>query len=166
MKLSSRARYAVRLTMEVHRRSVNGEPVRLSEVARVTNISRRFLEQLAMGLKSHSILRGICGRNGGYILGRQASEITIGDVVRSVIGPIELADCTEQPNDCMAADFCESRLIWMLLEQRVNDTLDDYSIEDILDKASLASIRGLLRNENGEEANSRRGTRRPTRTAS
>ena len=166
MKLSSRARYAVRLTIEVHRLSVDGEPVRLSEVARVTNISRRYLEQLAMGLKSHSILRGICGRNGGYILGRQAGEITIGDVVRSVIGPIELADCTEQPNDCMAADFCESRLIWMLLEQRVNETLDDYSIEDILDKTSLASIRRLLRNENSPETRSRRGTNRPTRTAS
>jgi len=144
MRLSSRARYAVRLTLEVHRRGEIGKPVRLSEVARVTNISRRFLEQLAMALKSHSILRGICGRNGGYVLGREADDITIGDVIRAVTGPIELASCNEEPSDCMAAEFCESRVIWKLLEQRVNDVLDEYSIADVLDRESLTSIRELL----------------------
>jgi Rrf2 family protein len=97
-----------------------------------------------MALKSHSILRGICGRNGGYILGRSATEITVGDVVRAVTGPIDLADCTEDPNDCMAAEFCESRLIWMLLQRRVNELLDDYTIADMSDKTSLDSIRELL----------------------
>jgi Rrf2 family protein len=144
MRLSSRARYAVRLTLEVHRKGASGKPVGLSEVARVTNISRRYLEQLAMSLKSHCILRGICGRNGGYVLGRAAEDISIGDVLRAVTGPIELASCTEEPNDCMAAEFCETRVIWMLLEQGVNDVLDEYSIADVLDRESLASIRGLL----------------------
>jgi Rrf2 family protein len=144
MRLSSRARYAVRLTLEVYRLGKSGKPVGLPEVARVTNISRRFLEQLAMALKSHCILRGFCGRNGGYILGRPADEITIGDVMRAVTGPVELASCTEDPNDCMAAEFCESRVIWMLLEQRVNDVLDEFSIADVLDRTSLASIRDLL----------------------
>jgi Rrf2 family protein len=147
MKLSCRARYAVRLTLEVHRKGENGKPVGLSEVARVTNISRRFLEQLAMALKSHCILRGICGRNGGYVLGREADEITIGDVIRAVTGPIELASCNEEPSNCMAAEFCESRVIWMLLEQRVNDVLDEYSIADVLDRESLASIRELLHSQ-------------------
>lgn len=158
MRLSSRARYAVRLTLEVYRLGESGKPVRLSEVSRVTNISRRFLEQLAMALKSHCILRGFCGRKGGYILGRPADEITIGDVVRAVTGPIEMASCTEEPNDCMAAEFCESRVIWRLLEQRVNDVLDEYSIADILDRKSLASIRDLLRTPESPGESTRRIT--------
>lgn len=144
MKLSSRARYAVRLTLEVHRLEEDGKPVRLSEVARVTNISKGFLEQLAMALKCHSILRGFCGRNGGYILGRAANEITIGDVLRAVIGPIELATCTEEPNDCMAAEFCESRLIWLLLKHRINELLDEYTIADISDRRSIDAIRDAV----------------------
>jgi Rrf2 family protein len=144
MKLSSRVRNAVRLTLEVHRQAVDDNPVRLSEVSRVTNISRRFLEQLAMSLKSHSIIRGICGRNGGYILGRSADEITIGDVIRAVNGPIDLAVCTEEPNDCMAAEFCETRLVWLLLKKRINHVLDEYTIADILDKNSLDNIRNEL----------------------
>ena len=158
MRLSSRARYAVRLTLEVHRLGESGKPVRLSEVSRVTNISRRFLEQLAMALKSHCILRGFCGRNGGYTLGRPADEITIGDVVRAVTGPVELASCTEDPNDCMAAEYCESRVIWMLLEQRVNDVLNEYTIADVLDRKSLASIRDLLRTPERPGESARRTT--------
>jgi Rrf2 family protein len=151
MKLSSRVRHAVRLTLEVHRQAVDDKPVRLSDVSRVTNISRRFLEQLAMSLKSHSIIRGICGRNGGYILGRPANEITIGDIIRAVNGPIDLAVCTEDPNDCMAAEFCESRLVWLLLKQRVNNLLDEYTVADMLDKNFLNEMRAEL--IDGEEDN-------------
>jgi Rrf2 family protein len=147
MRLSSRARYAVRLTLEVHRQGRDGRPVRLSEIARVTSISRRYLEQLAMALKSHSILRGICGRNGGYMLGRGADEITVGDVLRAVTGPIDLAVCTDEPTDCMAAEFCEIRVIWVLLERRINEVLDDYTIADILDKRALEPVREMLRLE-------------------
>ncbi|UCG50750.1 MAG: Rrf2 family transcriptional regulator [Candidatus Latescibacterota bacterium] len=145
MRLSSRARYAVRLTLEVHRQGDTGDPVRLSDVAKATNISKSFLEQLAMALKSHCILRAICGRNGGYLLGRAANEITIGDVLRAVTGPIDLV--TEIPKDCATPDFCQSRLVWMLLEQRINQLLDDYTIADISDETSLESIRDLLNTE-------------------
>jgi Rrf2 family transcriptional regulator, cysteine metabolism repressor len=144
MRLSSRARHAVRLAIEVHRRESDGAPVDLSQISRVTNISRRFLEQLAMALKSHSILKGISGRNGGYVLGRAAEDITIGDVLRAVIGPIDLAVCTDEPNDCMAAEFCESRLVWQLLRKRINDVLDEYSIADILNNQSLETIRQAI----------------------
>ena len=131
MRLSTRARHAVRLTLEIYRQGESGSPVKLTQVAKVTNISRRFLEQLAMALKSHSIIRGICGRNGGYVLGRVATDITVGDVLRAVTGPIDLAKCTEEPNDCMAAEFCECRLVWQLLQYNINELLDRYTIADI-----------------------------------
>ena len=135
--------------MEVHHLGEGGKPVRLADVAAVTNISKRFLEQLAIALKNHSILRGICGRNGGYVLGRAADEITIGDVLRAVIGPIELAVCTEEPTECMAAEFCQSRLVWLLIKQRINDVINEYTIADMSDRASLEAIRHALRMTNG-----------------
>jgi Rrf2 family protein len=149
MRLSTRARHAVRLTLEIYRQGESDRPVKLTEVARVTNISRRFLEQLAMALKSHSIIRGICGRNGGYVLGRSADEITVGDVLRAVTGPIDVAKCTEEPNDCMAAEFCGCRLVWQLLQKNINELLDRYTIADICDERSLESIRQALRAEDG-----------------
>lgn len=151
MKLSTRARHAVRLTLEIYRQGESGKPVKLADIARVTNISRRFLEQLAMALKSHSIVRGICGRDGGYVLGRPAADITIGDVLRAVTGPIDVTKCTEEPNDCMAAEFCECRLVWQLLRQNINELLDSFTIADISDRKSLESIRNALRPREGIE---------------
>lgn len=144
MKLSSRARHAVRLMQEISRYGGVDNPVQLSEVARVTGLSKRFLEQLAMPLKSHSLLKGFCGRNGGYCLARPADEITIGDVMTALMGPITLAVCAADPTICMSSDFCSSRLVWALLQSRIDQVLNEYTIADLLDRDWLRSIRQEL----------------------
>ena len=59
MKLSSSARHAVRLVLEVARRGGTHTPVPLSEIASVSGISTGFLEQLAIALKRHSLISGV-----------------------------------------------------------------------------------------------------------
>lgn len=145
MKLSSRARHAVRLALEISRHGGSATPVQLSEVARVTGLSKKFLEQLAMALKSHSILKGIAGRGGGYLLARPADEITIGQVLTSVIGPIQLTDCIEESSVCLSGEFCECRLVWLLLRERINELLDEYTISDLTDGDWLCAMREQLR---------------------
>lgn len=140
MKISSRARHAVRLVLEIARFSDGRTPVQLSEVARVTGLSRRFLEQIAIALKSHALLVGVCGRNGGYLLARPSEKITIGDVLAAVIGPIQLAACADAENLCMSSEFCTSRKVWALVQKRVNDVLDEYTIADLLDSRWLQQV--------------------------
>lgn len=144
MKLSARARYAVRLMLEVHRLGGAGRPVRLSEIARSSGISRRFLEQLVMGLRNHSLLKGISGRHGGYFLSRSPSDISMREVITAVIGPISLAICVEDPDICSQSDSCECRLLWSLLQKRIDELLDQYSLADLGDKDILDPIRRQL----------------------
>ncbi len=150
MKLSSRARHAVRLMLEVSRLGDGERPVQLSEIASATGLSRRFLEQLAIALKSHNLVKGVCGRNGGYLLARPAEDISIGDVLTAVLGPINLAVCAEDKALCMASDFCECRMIWVLLRERINALLNEYSISDLLDDDWLNTIRMQLEGFDGE----------------
>jgi len=145
MKLSARARYAVRLMVELDRLDGRRKPVQLSRIAEITGISRRYLEQLAIALKSHSLLRGISGRNGGYLLAKPPSNITIGDVLTAVIGPIHFSVCVVEPDICMRADFCECRLIWTLLDRRVNSLLEEYTVADLTDQDRLEGIRRELK---------------------
>ncbi len=140
MKISSRARHAVRLMLEVARLSDGKTPVQLSEVAKITGLSRRFLEQLAIALKSHSLLRGVCGRHGGYLLFRPSEEITIGNVLSAVAGPIQLSVCADDPTICMSSEFCSSRMVWALLQKRINQVLSDYTIADLLDSKWIRQI--------------------------
>jgi Rrf2 family protein len=144
MKLSARARYAVRLMVELDRNGGRETPVHLGKISKITGISRRYLEQLAIALKSHSLLRGVSGRKGGYLLARPASKITIGEVLTSVIGPINLSVCVVEPEICMRSEFCSCRLIWTLLNRRVNTVLEDFSIADLSDQALLATVREQL----------------------
>jgi Rrf2 family protein len=141
MKLSSRARHALRLALEVYRNGSEDKPVQLSEVSRITGISRGFLEQLAVALKSHSLIRGISGRKGGYVLARPADEITIGQVLTAVMGPVVLSVCTEDQSVCMSSEFCECRLVWQLLKQRIDEVLSKYTLADIASKNWIETIR-------------------------
>lgn len=135
----------MRLALEVARHGGDEQPVRLTHIAKLTGISRGFLEQLAIALKSHSLLRGVSGRNGGYLLARPADQITIGQVLNAVIGPINLSVCAAEPNLCMSSEFCECRLVWQLLRQRINDVLSEYTLADILDRNWAESVRNRLR---------------------
>lgn len=141
MKLSARARYALRLIVEIDRLGGQRRPVRLPEVARTTRISKRYMEQLTMALKSHSLLRGVSGRNGGYVLARPAAEITIGEVLRAVIGPIELSVCVDEPSVCLRAEFCECRLIWLLLDREINRVLNTYTLADLSNHKLMQELR-------------------------
>ncbi len=133
--------------LEVARLSDGQTPVKMKDVASATGLSRRFLEQLVIALKSHSLLRGVCGRHGGYLLARQSNEITIGDVLTAVLGPIQLSVCADDPTICMSSDFCSSRMIWALLQKRINTVLSEYTIADLLDARLLNFMRQELDNE-------------------
>ena len=57
VKLSTRARYALRMMMAFARHAEDEDLVSLTEVAREANVSRRYLEQLVIGLKNSSLIK-------------------------------------------------------------------------------------------------------------
>ena len=101
MRVSTRARYALRLMLDVARNGVDNGPVSLSSVAKRTAISRGYLEQVALSLRSASLLRGVCGRRGGYRLAAAAEEITVGADLRG-------ADRTDLPRRLCRRSVCLS----------------------------------------------------------
>ena len=80
MKLSTRARYALRSMAAIAQRGDKDKPISLQKISKRTQISRRYLEQLAMALKGASLLRSISGRRGGYMLSRPAKDIKVGEI--------------------------------------------------------------------------------------
>lgn len=140
MKLSTRARYGLSCMIAVARLSEDERPVSLEQVSGTTGVSRRYLEQLAMPLKSHGLLRSVSGRRGGYLLARPAQRIRLREIVEAAIGPISVVDCVEDPRLCDKADSCENRLIYLLINQRICEVLDEYSLADLADYERLARL--------------------------
>ena len=109
-------------------------PVSLQQVARQGELPRRYLEQLVIGLKNASLIRGVSGKVGGYCLTKPAGEIKIGAIIESAIGPVNIVDCVNAPRQCLKADVCECRLLWVLINGRIADVLNEFSLADMLDK--------------------------------
>ena len=143
MKLSTRARYALRVMLDIARHGGRETPVPLVSVATRTDLSHGYLEQLAMALRRARLLRGVAGRKGGYMLRAAPSEIRIGDVVEAAIGEVCLVDCVRNPSLCERAVRCETRALYCLLNQRIEDTLQSLTLADLMDEDWLTLHGGI-----------------------
>lgn len=86
LRLSSKTRYAVRAVFDVAFHAP--APSQAREVADRQRIPLRFLEQILSDLKRAGILSSKRGPRGGFVLARPPANVTLGDVVRAVEGPI------------------------------------------------------------------------------
>lgn len=134
MKLSTRARYALRLMVHIARDTSGSKAVSLGRVARATMISRRYLEQLVVGLKRQELVRGVSGRSGGYVLARPPDDITVQEIVEAAIGPINVVDCVLNADECLKAEFCECRWVYLRLNDGIRDVLNGLTLEDLAER--------------------------------
>ncbi len=142
MRLSTRGRYALRMMLDIARFGKDGKPVSLSSVAERTDISRGYLEQVAMSLRTANLLKAVSGRFGGFKLATLATEITLGRIIEAAIGPINLVECVANPEDCMRSEECECRQVYDLINRRITDVLDDYTLADL--ESGAFSAAGVL----------------------
>ena len=132
MKLSTRARYALRMMVEITRQTTDETPaLTLKEIAETTDVSRRYLEQLAINLKNAVLVRGKQGKGGGYSLARPADEIRVGEIIEAAIGPINIVDCVLEPGACDKSDACGCRSIYCDINERIADTLNDLTLLEL-----------------------------------
>jgi Rrf2 family cysteine metabolism transcriptional repressor len=134
MKMRTQARYSVRMMTAIARLSSGNGPVGLGEVSRHCGISRRYLEQLVTPLRNARLVRSLSGRRGGYALSRSPDQIKLGDIITAAIGPIAITDCAVDPRTCISADFCNCQALWALVNLRINQVLNEYSLADLMDK--------------------------------
>jgi Rrf2 family protein len=118
--------------------------INLNEVAEEASISRRYLEQLVIGLKNGALIRGKSGKGGGYALARSADRIKIREIVESAIGPVNIVDCVMQPEICLKADMCECRLLYGLINKQITSVLDTVVLSDLVHGDRLRDIVGTI----------------------
>lgn len=107
--------------------------VSLGHIARQTQISRRYLDQLAHSLKQAALIRGISGRSGGYQLTRPATEITLGEIIEASIGPINVVECIRQPDACINASVCKCRWVYNEINRRIEQVLQRITLAELAD---------------------------------
>jgi Rrf2 family cysteine metabolism transcriptional repressor len=100
-------------------------PTSLKSIAEKNGLSEHYLEQLIAPLRNAGLVKSIRGAYGGYILSREASVITAGDIIRVLEGPISPVDFTEE-------DDAAKRDLWLRIRDSIADVLDSTTLHDLI----------------------------------
>ena len=134
MKISTKGRYALRMILDMAQNQKNG-PVALKDISERQNVSKKYLEQIALVLSQANVMQGTRGHQGGYRMVVKPEDITVYDVLEITEGSMHPVACLDHaPNDCERCNGCETLYIWEGLDQVIRDYLSSMTIQDVLDK--------------------------------
>jgi len=136
MKLSTKGRYGLRAMLDLASNAEKG-PSTIHAIAKRQEISERYLEQLLIPLKQSGLVKSVRGSQGGYLLGRAPQDISVGEIIRVLEGPLSPVDCVSEqnPDDCKRADKCVTRTIWTKIRDCIAEVLDSYTLLDLVNEA-------------------------------
>lgn len=103
-------------------------PVSLKLLAERQGLSEHYLEQLAAPLRRSGLINSIRGAQGGYVLARSANQISVGDVIRALEGPMDDAP-VEGEQETVGFNA------WNFVRDELVSLVDSISLEQLVDKA-------------------------------
>lgn len=146
MRLSTKGRYGVRAMFDLAMHSGQGA-IALKSVAERENISEKYLEHLFASLKKAGLINSVRGAQGGYRLARSPKEITIGDIVRVLEGPVSPTECVADEGGserCDRSSDCVMRAIWCEVKTRIDEVLDSFTLAEICEKERTMKQHGYM----------------------
>jgi Rrf2 family transcriptional regulator, cysteine metabolism repressor len=134
MKISTKGRYGLRAMMDLATHGNGSTPVYLSDIAKRQEISDKYLEHIFSSLHKAGLVKALRGRKGGYLLNKQAGDITLNEILTVLEGPCELVDCVSDIKVCPRTDTCATREVWALLGTRIQDTLKGFTLASLAER--------------------------------
>jgi Rrf2 family protein len=133
--LSQKAKYALKALLVLAERPP-GIPVQVVELAEQGNIPRKFLELIMLELKKHGVVYSQRGKHGGYMLASLPSEISFGQIVRAMDGPLAPIPCASltayrKCADCTNEKTCAVRIMMRRVRDAAAAVLDGTYLSDM-----------------------------------
>jgi Rrf2 family protein len=138
VKISAKDEYACLAVLELALNYDQDAPVRVQDIAQRQGIPMKFLFQIMQLLKRVDIVRSRRGTEGGYVLARHPSQITVGDVIRNVGGPFVQLSCLDSGNfsdHCDRETTCLFKPIWAEMDRAISAVLNNITFQDLVRRA-------------------------------
>jgi Rrf2 family protein len=138
MRLTMRSDYGAHAVIELARRAGQG-PVQCAEIAACQKIPEAYLDQLLSSLRRVGIIRSVRGPHGGHELARDPRQLTLGEIVTALEGPVVPHEFVHGPGAGTdgAADWsaaCAVRDAWLAATEASQRVLDRTTIQDLLEQ--------------------------------
>ena len=130
--ITQKTRYALRSLLFLAEEGA-GVPVQLARIAETQRVPPKYLELIMLDLKRAGLVKSARGPKGGYRLARSADQISFGEIVRSMEGPIALVSCASVNyyapcGDCHDEATCAIRRAFTVLRDQSTTALDSISL--------------------------------------
>ncbi len=137
MRVSTRGDYACRALLSLALNDNAAGPTSVRDIAERTGLPQPYLEQILLALKGAGLVRSKRGVGGGYVLAHTPEDITLGEIVSAVDGPIVIGDFGEphQNGACDHEGQCVLLSVWADVGEHMRHHLDSFTLADMVSRA-------------------------------
>lgn len=133
MIISTKGRYGVRAMFVLAKRYGDEALTSIKYIASEQGISEQYLEQLFSKLKTARLIESVRGQKGGYRLNASPEEISVGQILRALEGPLAPSECVVDDSEaCEKSDSCTTHNMWKTVYDGINRVVDEMSLADML----------------------------------
>jgi len=133
MKFSTKGRYGLRAMVDLAVHS-KGDHVALHSIAQKQGISIHYLEQVFSQLRKSGLVKSVKGAQGGYVLAEAPKDITVGQILRALEGPLSVINEEEQDtNEETGIEKCIRMNVWDKMSECLNELADSITLEDLVE---------------------------------
>ncbi|UOD34483.1 Rrf2 family transcriptional regulator [Deferribacteraceae bacterium V6Fe1] len=131
MKITRAGDYALKVMAYMASQERNKLFMR-NELSEKCNIPDSFLGKILQSLARNSLLYSERGKNGGFKMVKEPSEITLYDIIKAVEGEIKINDCLVDPDFCTGLDSCNIHNVLNKIRDSFINELKKYTLENIV----------------------------------
>ncbi|EKU49965.1 cysteine metabolism transcriptional regulator CymR [Staphylococcus massiliensis] len=136
MKISTKGRYGLTLMISLAKKEGSG-CVSLKTIAEENGLSDLYLEQLVGPLRNAGLIKSVRGAKGGYQLRTPAEEITAGDIIRLLEGPITIVEGIESEPPAQ-------QQLWLRMRDAVKEVLDETTLKYLANYQEKDALEGYM----------------------
>lgn len=135
LRLSKKSDYALIAMKHLATRSDGGTSSSAREISESYDIPLELLAKVLQRLVRARLLVSVQGTRGGYRLARQASMISVADVIQAVDGPVTVTACSTDDHNCDQYSKCSVRDPLWKIKNRILDALNTVSVAEMAAEA-------------------------------
>lgn len=134
--LSKKTKYGIKALTFIAKQE-KGVKTQIATISESENISHKFLESILLTLRKAGILGSKKGKGGGYYLLKEATEIKMTDVIRTLEGPIAMVPCVslnfyEKCDDCPDENACSVHKLMIQVRDNTLKVLRNTTLKDLV----------------------------------
>lgn len=136
MKITYKGDYALKAILHLAYHFDSGSVVPITDISNKQNIPVQYLEQIMLILKNAGYVESKRGKGGGFFLILSPSNVTLGEILRLIEGPVEPIACGKYKHDysCGEEDQCAFREVWVKVTDAISDVVDHVTFTYIMQR--------------------------------